>query len=65
MDIADIEGRIEAIKKMAADWEAAHSWEDQLYRDVLEAIANGASDPRELAKAALASQAIPFARYCA
>jgi hypothetical protein len=65
MEVKDVEGRVAAIREVAADWEAAHSWEDQLWLDVLRAIADGAPNPKELARAAVATASIPFARYCA
>lgn len=45
------------------DYQNAHEMEDTLFREVLEAIANGAPRPRELAKVALRTRAIPFERY--
>jgi septum formation topological specificity factor MinE len=50
--------RLEAIKAMAGDDEAAHSAEDALRRDILEAI-------QELSEIALETSLIDFARWCA
>jgi hypothetical protein len=47
------------------DDEAAHSMEDALRRDVLQAIANGSPDAVELARIALESESLIFARWCA
>lgn len=61
-----IADRVERIRAVADDdYEAAHGYEDDLFRDVLEAIAKGASDPRKLARAALKSTVIEFPRVCA
>jgi hypothetical protein len=55
------------IKKLSTtDFEAAHSMEDQLYFDVLTAIAdNDCESPSLLASVALRSQKIEFIRVCA
>lgn len=47
------------------DFEAAHSMEDRLHRAVLEAIIEGAENPKELAAKALESRKIRFERYFA
>jgi hypothetical protein len=65
MTTDEINERVQAIKDIAHDDEVAHSAEDRLYIDVLQAIANGADNPRELAAAALATQGIEFARWYA
>jgi hypothetical protein len=64
MTTAEINERVQAIKDIAYDYERAHDTEDRLYIDVLQAIANGADNPRELAAAALATLKIAFARLC-
>jgi len=57
---------VEHIRKIAGDDEAAHSEEDGLWHDVLLAIAeNRVDDPKVIAKAALQTQHIKFARWCA
>ena len=58
-----IRQRIDAIDDLSDDWEAAHREEDQLYRDVLQAIANGAPDPTHLARTALETSSLFFDRY--
>lgn len=52
-------------KAMGWDDELAHSMEDALWEDVLRAIADGAPNAAELAKAALATKELDFARWCA
>ena len=66
MTVADVKTRVRAIKKMAHDDESAHSSEDQLREDVLRAIADGtATDSKQLAREALKTSDIKFARWCA
>lgn len=65
MTVDEINTRVQTIKDEAYDDEAAHSAEDSLHADVLQAIADGAENPRELAAAALATLKIAFARWCA
>lgn len=59
--------RVNRIRDMAGDHEAAHSEEDALHRDVLAAIASGAAKPwpQECARIALTTAEIEFARWCA
>lgn len=62
----DVKARVEQIRKIADDDEAAHSNEDRLRHDVLQAIADGtAVDPIACAKAALLTSEIEFCRWCA
>lgn len=65
MTVAEIHERTQQIKDVADDPEIAHPLEDGLRRDVLEAIANGAANPRELAAAVLATSDIEFPRWYA
>jgi hypothetical protein len=66
MTIEIIEKRLEKIRSLTRDYEAAHSEEDQLYIDVLAAIASGkCEDPAGCAAAALKAQEIEFPRFCA
>jgi len=68
MTVAGILKRVEDIRKRAAppslDDESAHGHEDDLHKDVLRAIANGASSPSLLARAALETSKIKFPRHC-
>jgi hypothetical protein len=62
----DVQQYVERIRENALDDEAAHGMEDALWADVLEAIASGAAEePAALARAALATLDIEFARWCA
>jgi hypothetical protein len=65
MRVADVQKRVEEIRAIAYDYEAAHSGEDRLHLEVLEAIAVGASQAKGLASAALETREIKFARWCA
>lgn len=61
---------VEYIKKEISDIreldpESAHSSEDDLHQDVLKAIANGATNPAELAREALKSLKLDFPRWYA
>lgn len=57
--------RVEMIRAIANDDEAAHGAEDQLRQDVLQAIAEGTRHSRALAEIALTTDEIRFARWCA
>lgn len=57
--------RVKQIEAIRHDDEVAHSMEDDLYRDVLRAIAGGEIDGHELAAEALKVEKIKFARWCA
>lgn len=64
----DVRKCLDAIRSAAvndSDDETAHSLEDDMRRAVLQAIADGYPDATELAKLALTSDDISFARWCA
>jgi hypothetical protein len=61
----EVQDRLDKISAMASDYEAAHAEEDALYADVLEHIAAGKRGGRELARLAITSRDIHFARHCA
>lgn len=61
----DIAHRLAAIHAVQNDDERAHGLADDLYRDVLTAIAAGAQDAQLLAAAALRVETLDFARWCA
>ena len=66
MNKDDVLQRIAEIRRIAGDYEAAHSEEDDLHRAVLLAIATGDTEnSQEIAAAALTTQDIEFSRYCA
>jgi hypothetical protein len=56
---------VDTSKMPGNDYEALHSDEDQLYRDVLTAIAEGQPYAREMAVAAMITVSATFPRYCA
>lgn len=61
----DVRNRVTTINNLRHDDEAAHSEEDDLYKDVLQLIALGAVEPAALAREALKTKTIKFARWCA
>jgi hypothetical protein len=66
MTIEEIRKKVQTIKDMKSDPEAAHGAEDSLYQDLLEAIAaSQVENPAEAAKEALYAQSIEFPRWCA
>lgn len=61
-----IQARLKIIEQHANDPEAAHGFEDDLYIDVLRAIATGkCKDPQACAKEALKAIDIDFTRWYA
>lgn len=63
MKIEEVRRRLDEIEAAKDDDEVAHELEDQLYRDVLDAIANGADNAHLLAWWALSSRDIEFSRW--
>ena len=63
--LALVKRRVKAIDLITFDNEAAHSDEDELHQDVLQAIADGAAHPADLAQAALETQKLDFQRWYA
>ena len=63
MTVQEIHGRVESIRAHADDNERAHADEDDLWRDVLRAIAAGHPEPQQLAEAAVKSTEIEFTRW--
>lgn len=63
MSPEEVRQRVTVIDEIADDVELAHAAEDKLHRDVLRAIAYGASNPKELALAALATESLGLERY--
>lgn len=63
MTVDDVRERVENIRQAAFDDEAAHGMEDELYAEVLKAIANGADNPEKLAAEALKTEKIEFSRW--
>jgi len=65
MTPAEVRARVAEISREASDWERAHKCEDDLYLNVLNAIAEGAPNAKELAREALVAHLIGFPRYVA
>ena len=66
LTVKEVRAAVQAIKHEQTDDEAAHVDEDRLHQMVLEAIAKGtAEDARGCARAALRTQKLHFARWCA
>nr|MDF9458028.1 hypothetical protein [Bacillus pumilus] len=63
MTVDEVKERVDDIRHGVSDDETAHGMEDDLYIDVLEAIANGADNPEKLAAEALKTQEIEFYRW--
>lgn len=64
--VRQVRARVALIEKMTGDDEGAHAAEDELYADVLTAIATDvALDPKEMARAALKTSGIHFGRWYA
>ncbi|MFI1734030.1 hypothetical protein ACH40E_33420 [Streptomyces acidicola] len=61
----DIARRLAEIHAVRDDDEAAHGMTDDLHRQVLATIAAGAPDAPLLAAAALRTETLDFARWCA
>lgn len=66
LTLAEIKAEVAHIKEIATDDESAHGAEDRLYREVLAHIGLHSTDAeaREMARAALFTQDIEFARRC-
>lgn len=65
MTVNDVKKRVAKIAATKGDDEVAHSMEDSLYEDVLQAIADNHPDPGGLAAEALKTRDIRFDRHCA
>lgn len=66
--VDEVRSTVAAIEQLQWDPEAAHSLEDDLYKWVLQAIAEGAvehEEAQEMAEAALQTKAFDFPRYTA
>lgn len=66
MTVDEVMARVEAMRRGAGDDEGAHRDEDELWRDVLVAIAERqCDDPAALAAAALTTEESDVPRSCA
>jgi len=64
MNVKDVQGLVDEVARNKADDEHAHGLEDEMYRSVLAAIADGAAeDPAGMARLALSAGDIEFARW--
>ncbi|MCR4352197.1 hypothetical protein FO510_05415 [Bacillus pumilus] len=63
MTVDEVRERVEVIRQIAFDDEAAHCKESELYSEVLTAIAKGADSPDKLAAEALKTEKIEFFRW--
>ncbi len=63
MTVEDVRKRLIEIDASRADDQQAHCSEDALWAEVLEAIATGAGNAKELAQEALKSRDIEFERW--
>jgi uncharacterized protein with von Willebrand factor type A (vWA) domain len=63
--VDDVRAEVEAIRAIASDDERAHGREDELHQAVLVAISDGAANAVDLAREALKTQDVKFARWCA
>lgn len=64
-DIADAARLVESIVISQGDYEQAHGLEDTLHLEALKAIAAGHPNPIALAKVAISTEGMDFARCCA
>lgn len=65
MELKEIQERVQAIRDVAGDAEAAHSLEDALLQDFIAYVATLPIPIAEKAKAVMATNAIDFERWCA
>lgn len=66
MTVDEVRERVEKIRTMRGDSEAAHANEDELYLNLLEAIADGTClDPKHCAEIAVTTRGIKFSRWYA
>lgn len=66
MTPTDVQKRVDYIRSIAADDEAAHAAEDGMRADVLLAIAESrCTNPIECDRLALTTDDVEFARWCA
>lgn len=65
MTVEAIEAAIATIVRIQDDDEEAHRLEDELHMAVLKAIARDPKDAQKLAAAAIKTEKLKFARWCA
>lgn len=67
MNVRDVAAKVDQVRRAAAqgDHEKAHGLRDNLFAEVLIAIADGYRNPEGLACEALETEKISFNRWCA
>lgn len=65
MNLKEVKKTVNDIKESVVDFEGAHELEDDLYEAVLKEIVSGNPESKEMAREALKTKQIDFARYCA
>lgn len=65
LSVHDVLDVVDCIQIIQSDYEVAHALEDDLHRAVLKIIADSSDSNAWLAKAALTTVDLDFARYCA
>lgn len=65
MTVDEVKARVSAVDKASWDEEDAHAKEDEVYKDVLRAIAAGAPNAAALAAEAIKAADLDFARWYA
>lgn len=65
MNLKEVKKTVNDIKESVADFEGAHELEDDLYEAVLKEVAVGNPEAQAMAREALKTKQIDFARYCA
>lgn len=63
--LKNVQQCVDGMVALKGDPEVAHETEGDLYRIVLEEVAAGNPEGREMARAALATKTIDFPRWCA
>lgn len=65
MTLSEVENMVRDINDCKDDFEMAHEMEDDLYKDVLKEVVAGNPEAQLMAREALKTKQIDFARYCA
>lgn len=61
--IAYVQEQVALVRELSADDEAAHGIEDDLWEEVLQAIAEGHPQAQQLAAEAIKTRSIQFSRW--
>lgn len=65
MTLAEVKDTVRNINDSKGDFEMAHDMEDDLYENVLKEVVVNNPEARAMAREALKTKHIDFARYCA